>query len=112
MSDQLVSLILGHLVRNRWHIPDWLEHEVLQRDTSCIYCGTTFGSAASFGSRPSWEHIVNDARIITRENIARCCRSCNASKGVKPLSIWLASAYCKQRGITEENRAPDRMTRA
>jgi hypothetical protein len=94
------------LTTNRWHIPDCLEHEVLQRDRSCIYCGIVFGLAdAPFGSRPSWEHIVNDARIITRENIARCCRSCNASKGVKPLSLWLASAYCKQRGITKESVA-------
>jgi hypothetical protein len=106
VADQLASLILGHLTANRWHIPYWLEHQVLQRDTSCIYCGIVFGFAdAPFGSRPSWEHIANDARIITRENVARCCRSCNASKGVKPLPVWLASAYCKQRGITKESVA-------
>ena len=50
----------------------------------------------------TWEHIVNDAKIITRDNIARCCASCNASKGVKPLSVWLDSAYCKSRGITKD----------
>ncbi len=91
---------------NRWNIPEWLENEILQRDTSCIYCGISFGSTdAGFGSRPSWEHIINDARIITRDNIARCCRSCNASKGMKRLSVWLDSAYCKRRGITKESVA-------
>jgi hypothetical protein len=62
-----------------------------------------FGSSAV--SRPSWEHIVNDARIITRENISLCCRSCNSSKGVKPLQVSLESAYCKRRGITGETVA-------
>ena len=37
------------------------------------------------------EHIVNDARIITRENIARCCFGCNASKGNRGLVAWLQS---------------------
>lgn len=63
---------------------------------------------AADGSRKSvatWEHIVNDARIITRENIARCCASCNSSKGVKKLSLWIESNYCKQHGINRETVA-------
>lgn len=50
----------------------------------------------------SWEHIINDASIITRENICLCCRSCNASKGQKKLSVWLQSNYYKERSITLE----------
>src|SRR5208283_3749610 len=70
---------------NRWNIPTSLEQEVIERDKSCVYCGVAFGAE----NRPSWEHIVNDARIITRENITLCCRACNSSKGVKPLeSGW------------------------
>jgi len=53
----------------------------------------------------TWEHIVNDARIINRKNIARCCFSCNASKGTKKLSDWLKSDYCKKRGITRDTVA-------
>jgi len=49
---------------------------------------------------------VNDASIVTRENIALCCIGCNASKGVKSLSAWLASAYCRERGITAVKVAP------
>ena len=60
---------------------------------------------ASAGSRPGWEHIVNDAKIVTRENIALCCRSCNSSKGVKALGVWLGSEYCKRHGITMETVA-------
>ena len=86
---------------NRWNIPAGLEQEVRQRDKSCVYCGIVFGGV----NRPSWEHIVNDARIVTRENIALCCRPCNSSKGVKPLEVWLWSAYCKQRGINRETVA-------
>jgi len=88
---------------NRWSIPESLAKEVIERDRSCIYCGAAFDLAdAKLGSRPSWEHIVNDAQIITSENIALCCRSCNSSKGAKLLSIWLDSPYCKRRGITRD----------
>ena len=52
-----------------------------------------------------WEHIINDASIVTRENIARCYVSCNASKGTKRLSDWLQSSYCKKRGINRETVA-------
>ena len=91
---------------NRWKIPAWLEQEVIERDRSCVYCGVVFGlPEARHGSCPSWEHIVNDAKIITRENIALCCRSCNSSKGVKTLSVWLESPYCRTRGINKETVA-------
>ena len=91
---------------NRWNIPDWLENEVIARDRQCIYCGVSFESAPeSPGARPTWEHIVNNARIISRENIARCCSSCNASKGAKDLGVWLGSAYCQRRGIAQQSIA-------
>jgi hypothetical protein len=55
--------------------------------------------------KPSWEHIVNDARIVSPANIAICCISCNASKGTKHLAEWLDSNFCKERGITKESVA-------
>ena len=91
---------------NRWNIPEWLEQEVLARDTTCVYCRIDFSLPASTrGAKPSWEHIANDVRIVTRENIARCCISCNASKGAKELRAWLQSNYCEQKGIDEETVA-------
>lgn len=88
---------------NRWNIPEWLEREVVNRDSCCVYCGVDFGSnSEDRRTNPTWEHIVNDARIVTIENIARCCFSCNASKGAKELSVWLESKYCKSKGITRE----------
>jgi hypothetical protein len=90
---------------NNWDIPEWLEEEVKKRDIACVYCGiqliermhpSGFRRAVA-----TWEHIINDARIITRENIARCCVSCNSSKGTKKLSDWMQSSYCKKRGISE-----------
>jgi hypothetical protein len=91
---------------NRWKIPDWLEREVIERGGCCVYCGVEF--AAHSGSRrdgPSWENIINDAHIVTRENIAQCCIGCNASKGTKNVAEWLASRYCTTRGITRESVA-------
>jgi hypothetical protein len=88
---------------NRWHIPESLEAEVRQRDRDCVYCRVPLlDSAPPDRSRTcvaTWEHIVNDATLVTRENIARCCAPCNSSKGTKPLAVWLDSPYCKQRGI-------------
>ena len=86
---------------NRWNIPEWMEKEIIKRDTVCVYCGVPFTTAGHFRkTSPSWEHIINDARIVTLENISRCCVSCNASKGSKDLSDWLESDYCKKKNIT------------
>jgi hypothetical protein len=88
---------------NRWGIPNWLEAEIRARDTVCVYCGIqlveTAGPNGSRTNLATWEHIVNDASIVTRENIARCCNSCNASKGSKNLNAWLSSSYCKKKRI-------------
>jgi 5-methylcytosine-specific restriction endonuclease McrA len=92
---------------NNWNIPDWLEKEVRERDKSCVYCGVDFTLAnISRKSAASWEHIINDAKIITRENIVLCCCGCNASKNQKQLSVWLQSKYCKERGICADTVAP------
>src|SRR5580765_7158060 len=94
---------------NRWGIPEWLEREVRERDSKCVYCRIHIvESALPGGSRKTvatWEHIINDARIVTRENIARCCASCNSSKGTKELSVWIESSYCKRRGIGRDTVA-------
>lgn len=90
---------------NNWNIPSWLEIEVRKRDTHCIYCGIKFNKNIKKDSA-TWEHIVNDAKIINRENIALCCCSCNASKGAKELLDWIMSNYCISKNITPENVAP------
>jgi hypothetical protein len=88
---------------NRWGIPEWLEKEVKERDNFCVYCGIKMVESTSLrGSRKNvatWEHIINDATIINRDNIALCCASCNSSKGTKTLSDWLKSKYCEKHGI-------------
>ena len=85
---------------NRWNIPAQLEQDVIQRDRYFVYRGIELRATSQpRRSRPSWEHIVDDARIVSIGNIARCCTSCNASKGAKDISVWLDSSYCKRRGI-------------
>lgn len=92
---------------NRWNIPPELELLVRDRDRACVYCRHTFTAPpASRSLAPSWEHIINDATIITPENIALCCVGCNASKGQKTLREWLESDYCKRKGISAETVAP------
>ncbi|PIS19065.1 MAG: HNH endonuclease [Zetaproteobacteria bacterium CG12_big_fil_rev_8_21_14_0_65_55_1124] len=92
---------------NNWNIPDWLEKEVRERDKVCVYCSVEFTSAkTSKKTAASWEHIINDARVITRENITLCCCGCNSSKGAKKLSEWLQSKYCIEHGINTDTVAP------
>ena len=94
---------------NRWGIPDWLELEVRQRDKNCVYCGVQLLELPPLGGSrkaiATWEHIINDESIVSRENIARCCAACNASKGTKKLSVWIESNYCRQHGINAETVA-------
>ena len=94
---------------NRWGIPALLEKEVKDRDKACIYCGIQMieqmPPSAPRNAVATWEHIINDASIVTRENIARCCFACNSSKGTKKLSNWMKSNYCKKRGINKDTVA-------
>jgi len=99
---------------NQWGIPGWLEREVKARDKACVYCGIQLiDQVPQRGSRravATWEPIindasVNDASVVTRENIARCCVPCNSSKGTKKLSDWIQSNYCKKRGISKDTVA-------
>jgi hypothetical protein len=92
---------------NRWGIPKEVEEQVRKRDLCCVYCGITFNkNSYDHKTRPTWEHIINDIRINGPENIALCCGSCNASKGVKKLEDWLNSNYCATKGITNNTVAP------
>jgi len=96
---------------NPWGISDWLEEEVKDRDRdkACVYCCIQMiEHMPQYGPRKTvatWEHIINDASIVTRENIARCCVACNSSKGTKNLSDWMQSSYCKKRGINKDTVA-------
>jgi hypothetical protein len=94
---------------NNWGIPNWLEKEVQERDKACVYCGIQMiEQMPPSGPRrkvATWEHIINDASIISRENIARCCVACNSSKGSKKLADWIQSSYCKKRGINKDTVA-------
>ena len=94
---------------NNWLIPNWLEIEVRERDVRCVYCAVAMINSVELGQSrcllATWEHIINDASIVTRENIALCCSSCNSSKGAKNLSDWLDSPYCKRNGITQNTVA-------
>lgn len=91
---------------NQWNIRAELELEVRDRDKRCVYCQREFGKPeGGKGATATWEDIINDARIINRENIALCCAACNASKGAKSLADWLQTSYFQANGITAEGLA-------
>jgi hypothetical protein len=91
---------------NRWGIPKDVEDYVIKRDTNCVYCGITFiNDNPTRGTKTTWEHIINDIKINSIDNIARCCGSCNASKGNNHFNKWLKSRYCVNKNITFDNVA-------
>ena len=94
---------------NAWGIPAWLEREVRNRDKACVYCGVRMANGRKpRGCRRSaatWEHIINDASVITRDNIALCCVACNSSKGAMTLADWMQSTYCAKHRINKRNVA-------
>lgn len=89
---------------NQWGIPPELESVVLIRDKKCVYCHCSF-SKKERKTIASWEHIINDVKITTFENIARCCVGCNASKSTKSLKEWFSSKYCIERNINQDTAA-------
>jgi len=91
---------------NKWGIPKETEDFVIKRDLACVYCGVDFSiNHESRKTKPTWEHIMNDIRITSYDNIALFCTSCNASKGAKLLDNWLNSSYCSTKGIKEKTVA-------
>lgn len=95
---------------NSWNIPEEMEKEIMIRDRNCVYCGIQMVEKVPRGesrkNAATWEHIINDATIITKDNIARCCSACNSSKGTKKLSDWINSDYCKKNKININTVAP------
>lgn len=83
----------------RWKIPVQTAEIVIKRDKKCIYCQCEFDDTVR-AKKKSWEHIINDIRLNTPDNIALCCVGCNTSKGTKILEEWLASEKAIQRGVS------------
>jgi len=97
----MTSLLLR--TATKWKIPSELALRVIGRDIRCIYCNRDFGEPnGPRAACASWEHIVNDESLVNLANIALCCVGCNASKGTKPLSLWLDAKYCRDRGISRQ----------
>lgn len=84
---------------NSYNIPASIEEKIRSRDKKCVYCGKDFEGDETI------EHIDNNIQNISVENLAICCRACNASKGQKNISEWLESDYCKSKNITTDSVA-------
>jgi 5-methylcytosine-specific restriction endonuclease McrA len=52
-------------------------------DNACAYCGDG-------GAEPARDHVVAMARggFLTVDNTLPACRSCNSSKGARPMVAW------------------------
>jgi 5-methylcytosine-specific restriction endonuclease McrA len=66
---------------------------------TCAYCGNPPGLLP--GMRIDTDHVIPlsnpDCPGTTATNIVTCCRSCNSSKGNRPVATWLTARYGKRR---------------
>jgi hypothetical protein len=85
---------------NTYGICKQVEREIRARDKTCVYCGILMKRTGTSGA--TIEHFNNDGPLTKKYNVAICCRRCNSSKGTKRLSVWLKTAYCLKKKISEE----------
>ena len=94
---------------NNYNIPERVERLVRSRDKLCVYCRVRLKAYPRTKGAPrdkgTFEHIKNDASLTEETNIAMCCAACNSSKGIKTLSSWLETEYCKKKNINRKTVA-------
>jgi hypothetical protein len=70
-SDYLLHVLRtdalkGFTMANNWNIPEWLEKEVRERDTVCVYCGGEFTlGRLDFVSRLHYRQSIAASLIIS-----------------------------------------------
>ncbi|KQP14219.1 hypothetical protein ASF43_15460 [Pseudorhodoferax sp. Leaf267] len=90
----------------RCKVPWAVALEVLARDARCVYCAKLFCEASGLRSTfPTWDSL-NAGKKPTVDDVVLCCIGCKASKGRKPLRLWLQSGYCRQHNIELRMFAP------
>lgn len=85
----------------RFGIPAEVERRLRERDASCVYCKKDF-SNSSQRDKPTIEHLNENPPFfwqdgLTEAGLAKCCWSCNSSRGRKTLTDWLRTPYCTNR---------------
>jgi hypothetical protein len=68
------------------------------------------GILGSQKDKATIEHLNFDGPFywadgLKESDLAICCQSCNSSRGIKRLTDWFKSDYCKQRDINERTVA-------
>ena len=88
---------------NAYDISFELETFIRRKYKNCIYCGIKLkNSKKNYHDKATIEHIDNIVRHRTKDNLAMCCNSCNASKGKLPLWNWLRKGYCIKKDVKTE----------
>jgi len=98
---------------NKYGIPDEIEQKIKKRDKRCAYCHKImiypFVSKKQ-GDCATIEHLNFNGPFYWKdglkvEDIVMCCGQCNSSRGIKKLTDWFESAYCKEKKINKETVA-------
>ncbi len=94
---------------NKFGIPEEVEQEIRTRDRRCVYCYKVMvkWSIRNTKDDATIEHLREEGpfywkshpkadpnKVLKKEDLVICCRSCNSSRGKKSLDEWFNSSYC------------------
>ncbi|MDO8269129.1 MAG: hypothetical protein Q7T54_00470 [Candidatus Levybacteria bacterium] len=98
---------------NKFGIPHDIEILIRKRDKNCVYCHKKmiypfhqsnpidFATIEHLNHRQDWNSVESYVQegLPVDEIVTICCKSCNSSRGSKPLKDWFESQYCQGKNI-------------
>jgi len=92
-------------MKNKYGLPEDRLEEIRLRDTNCVYCNKSMTNPKNGGFSGNWatiEHLNHLPPWDNPDTVAICCKSCNSSRGAKPVCHWFKTEYCKSKNINIE----------
>jgi hypothetical protein len=100
------------MAKNKFGIPQDVLSRIRLRDSACVYCARQLiypYVAQKSAECATIEHLNFDGPFywpeLQEKDIVFCCGSCNSSRGVKKLTDWFATPYCRDRNINAKTVA-------
>src|SRR6266480_1644833 len=100
----LISFSLDDRMANQWQIPQDVELRLRRKFKACAYCGRRFKVRIRLkgmsGEKATIEHLNRRGPFywsdgLKESHLVIICGRCNSSRGIKRLTDWFASPYCR-----------------
>jgi hypothetical protein len=103
-------------ITTKYGIPQDQLNYIVDRDTTCVYCGKKMiipfdaenradsATIEHLSHRHDWdsiEHFISKGDNVYQV-VAICCGACNSSRSDLPLGDWFNKNYCIERNISSK----------